>query len=70
MKVRVTRKPPAPLMDGFNVSGLAAGVTYDLESRLAEYLLDSGYATAVPPSLQRADDRVRSDRKRPGRRDR
>jgi hypothetical protein len=35
-------------MDGFDVGGFKAGVVYDLNERLARYLIVAGYAVAEP----------------------
>jgi len=44
MRIRVVKTPPAPMMDGFDVRGLLAGHIYDIDSRLAAYLIIAGYA--------------------------
>ena len=57
--VRLVRPPPAPLMDGFDVGGFKTGVVYDLDERLARYLIVAGYAVAEPRSMRfrrRSDD--------------
>ena len=46
-------------MDGFDVGGFKTGVVYDLDERLARYLIVAGYAVAEPRSMRfrrRSDD--------------
>jgi hypothetical protein len=56
-RVRIERPLPAPMMDGFDVHGLSVGQTYELEERLARYLIIAGYAVrmegAAPPTRTR-----------------
>ena len=73
IRVIITRPPPAPLMEGFDVAGYRQGVRYDVECRLGRYLIDAGYAVSglrplpspsdlmLPPAqeLRRAEDRIR-----------
>lgn len=46
MRIRIVRRLPAPLMDGFDVRGFSAGEEYDVEPRLGNYLIVAGYAVA------------------------
>jgi hypothetical protein len=69
----MTRPPPAPVMDGFDVSGYRPGVTYVVDARVGDYLILAGYARAEPyppsPTAQtwteqqqrRAEDRFREE---------
>jgi hypothetical protein len=71
IRVRMTRPPPAPLMDGFDVSNYRPGATYVVDARVGDYLILAGYARAEPypasPTAQswteqqqrRAEDRIR-----------
>jgi hypothetical protein len=73
--VMITRPPPAPIMDGFDVGSYRKGVLYDVDSRLGHYLIMAGYAVlGLGPSLpfqelttpsehqlRRAEDRIREE---------
>ena len=73
IRVRMTRPPPAPLMDGFDLKGYRPGITYVVNARLGDYLILAGYARAEPyppsPAAQtgteqeqrRAEDRFREE---------
>ena len=75
VRVMITRPPPAPLMDGFDVGSYRKGVLYDVEYRLGRYLMEAGYAVSglrplLPTQdisaqqehqLRRAEDRIRED---------
>jgi hypothetical protein len=47
MRIRVLKTPPAYVVDGFDVRSLHAGHIYDLDIRLANYLVIAGYAARV-----------------------
>ena len=71
----ITRPPPAPIMDGFEVGSYRKGVLYDVDERLGRYLICAGYAVSGlgPPlpyqefsapgehQLRRAEDRIREE---------
>jgi hypothetical protein len=59
MRIRVTKSPPAPLMDGFDVRNLVADQICDVDGRTATYLVIAGYAVRI-----RAHDDYPHDRKR------
>ena len=75
VRVMITRPPPAPKMEGFDVGSYRKGVLYDVEYRLGHYLIDAGYAVsglrplplaqelAAPyeHQLRRAEDRIRDE---------
>lgn len=73
VRVRMTRPPPAPVMDGFDVSSYRPGATYVVDARVGDYLIRAGYARAEPypasPTVQasteqqqrRAEDRIREE---------
>jgi hypothetical protein len=73
IRVRMTRPPPAPVMDGFDVSSYRPGNTYLVDARVGDYLILAGYARAEPfppsPTAQtwtareqrRAEDRIREE---------
>jgi hypothetical protein len=46
MRIRITKTPPAPLMDGFDVRNMTAGQVLELDGKRANYLLMAGYAVA------------------------
>ena len=54
MEIRIVKRPPAPLMDGFDTRGLEVGRVYVVDSRLGRYLLAGGYAASAMPER---DDR-------------
>jgi hypothetical protein len=45
--IRITKALPAPLMDGFDVSGFRLQQVYDVEHRIGRYLVVAGYAAAL-----------------------
>jgi hypothetical protein len=45
MEIRIIKRPPAPLMDGFDMRGLEVGRVYVLDQRLGRYLVAGGYGT-------------------------
>jgi hypothetical protein len=51
MLIRIVKALPAPLMDGFDVSGLDVEEVYDVENRLGRYLIVAGYAKALDESV-------------------
>jgi hypothetical protein len=67
--VRMTKPPPAPLMDGFDVGSYHLGKAYDVDERLGRYLIVAGYAVADPSAFacgpenqqRRAEDRIRDE---------
>ena len=73
IRVRMTRPPPAPVMDGFDVSSYRPGTGYVVDARVGDYLIRAGYARAEPypasPTVQpsteqqqrRAEDRIREE---------
>jgi hypothetical protein len=73
IRVRMTRPPPAPIMDGIDVRSYWPGVTYEVDARVGDYLILAGYARAepYPPSpgpqtsteqeQRRAEDRIREE---------
>ena len=56
IRVRITRPPPAPLMDGYAVGHLVQGVQYRLTERFARYLIVAGYAVAEPSASSTPPD--------------
>jgi hypothetical protein len=57
MRIRITKPPPAPLMDGFDVARFQFGRTYHVNARLGRYLILAGYGELAAP--ERSDDRAR-----------
>lgn len=56
MKICIVRAPPAPKMDGFDLERFKVGSVYDVDARLAHYLVVAGYAR-VDVKDQPSDDR-------------
>jgi hypothetical protein len=44
MRIRVLKTPPPAVIDSFDVRSLRAGHVYDLDMRMANYLVIAGYA--------------------------
>ena len=64
IRVRITKPPPAPLMDGYAVGHLVRGVRYLLTERLARYLIVAGYAVAEPCPSDSPHDSAEGSRHR------
>ena len=64
IRVRITRPPPAPLMDGYAVGHLVQGVQYRLTERFARYLIAAGYAVAEPGPSDPPHDSAKDHRRR------
>src|SRR5205085_6813391 len=47
MQIRIIKKPPAPRMDGWDVSAFCVGQECEVESRIGNYLIIAGYAVPV-----------------------
>ena len=63
MEIRITRTPPAPWMDGFDVGRFHVGRVYVVDDRLARYLIVAGYAEAATrftPANPLTDERAES----------
>jgi hypothetical protein len=62
MRIRLLKTPPAYVVDGFDVRSLRAGHIYDLDIRMARYLVIAGYAAraedeqSTPPAPQPAGE--------------
>ena len=54
MEIRIIKRPPAPLMDGFDLRGLEVGRVYVVDQRLGRYLVAGGYGT--PEKADQNDD--------------
>ena len=54
MRIRITKTPPAPLMDGFDVRNLEAGQIHEVDRGTADYLMLAGYA--VPDGIHSVSD--------------
>ena len=64
MLIRITKSPPAPLMDGFDVRGFRVEGVYEVDVALGRYLIVAEYAE--PCDEQALDDsKRRPTRKRP-----
>jgi hypothetical protein len=61
MRIRLVMLPPAPLVDGFDVGqyrGGPVGEIYDVEPKLARYLILAGHAETASSPIAEADDRL------------
>jgi hypothetical protein len=47
MQIRIVKKPPAPRMDGWDVSRFGIDQTHDVEPGIGKYLIMAGYAVLV-----------------------
>jgi hypothetical protein len=62
MRVRLLKTPPAYVVDGFDVRSLRTDHIYDLDIRMANYLVIAGYAARAedersnPPAPRQAGD--------------
>ena len=63
-RLRVTKLPPAPLMDGVDVSRFELGRVYTVEAALANYLVLAGYATLETLWSDSAHDKPPKRRRR------
>ena len=54
MRIRLLKTPPAYVVDGFDVRSLRTGHIYDLDTRMANYLVIAGYAAQAEdePSIR------------------
>jgi hypothetical protein len=53
MRIRLVKTPPAYVIDGFDMRGLRADHTYDLDASLANYLVKAGYGIRVDDNSNR-----------------
>ena len=67
MRIRITRPPPAPLMDGFDVSRFQFNHIYNVSPPLGRYLMLAGYGEPALRSTERSHDRTRRRQRRPRR---
>ena len=63
-RLRVTKAPPAPLMDGIDVSMFELGRVYTVGASLANYLILAGYATLEILGSHSAHDKPPRRRRR------
>jgi hypothetical protein len=59
--IRIIKALPAPLMDGFDVSGFDVDRVYDVENPLGRYLIIAGYAL---PLNETVHDRPKKPKRR------
>ena len=64
MRIRITRPPPAPLMDGFDVSRFQFNHIYNVSPPLGRYLVLAGYGEPAARSTERSHDRSRRRQRR------
>ena len=65
MRIRITRPPPAPLMDGFDVSRFQFNHIYNVSPPLGRYLVVAGYGEPASRSTERSHDGSRRRQRRP-----
>jgi hypothetical protein len=65
LRIRITRPPPAPRMDGFDVGGFQFNRIYNVPQELGRYLIVAGYGEPTSPAVERSHDQP--PRKRPRR---
>jgi hypothetical protein len=52
MMIRIIKRPPAPLMDGFDVSRFEVGNMYEVDAQLGRYLVTAENAERIAESAQ------------------
>jgi hypothetical protein len=62
-RIRILKTPPAPIMDGIDVSGFERGRAYTVGAHVAHYLVVAGYATVEIMWNDIVHDRMRRRRK-------
>ena len=68
MEIQIVKRPPAPVMDGFDMRAFDVGGVYVVVQRLGAYLVDNGYAEpVVAPRVQRRTMWKRSGKPQRGR---
>jgi hypothetical protein len=60
MRIRLLKTPPAYVVDGFDVRSLQSGHIYDLDTRMANYLVVAGYAARAEDERQILPDHRKS----------
>lgn len=58
MKIKITRRLPAPLMDGLDVRAYHPKGVYEVTQQVGEYLIVAGYA--APASARKPGTRKQS----------
>jgi hypothetical protein len=56
MRIRITKPPPAPLMDGFDVGRFQFGRVYQVPAGVGRYLIIAGYGEPATRAADRAHD--------------
>src|SRR5205807_6727042 len=57
VRIRITRPPPAPRMDGFEVGHFQFNHIYNVAEQLGRYLIVAGYGEPAAHSAERTHDR-------------
>jgi hypothetical protein len=57
MRIRITRPPPAPRMDGFDVERFQFNRIYNVSEELGRYLIVAGYGELARTSAHQSHDR-------------
>jgi hypothetical protein len=56
MRIRLTKRPATPLVEGCDTRRLQVGEVYDLNAAVASYLILAGYAILEMRSANHNDD--------------
>ena len=62
MRIRITRPPPAPRMDGFDVERFQFNHIYNVPDNLGRYLIVAGYGQLAGNSVDQSHDRPKRRR--------
>lgn len=57
MRIRITRPPPAPRIDGFDVERFQFDRIYNVPEQLGRYLIVAGYGELARSSVDQTHDR-------------
>lgn len=57
MLIRIIKPLPAPLMDGFDVRAFRISGVYNVDGRIAHYLVVAGYAERLDEAATEPDPR-------------
>jgi len=63
MRIRITRPPPAPRMDGFDVARFQFNHIYNVAENLGRYLIVAGYGELARNCVDQSHDRPKRRRR-------
>ena len=55
MRIRIVKTPPAYVIDGFEMRGLRAGGTYEVDTRLGNYVVRAGFGVTADDDSEPAN---------------